>query len=229
MGRTASLTGDPDSAATALLQRAVLRLQQPIDTMTALAAERAIVRDRFGGRGARYRAALAAAHLTLADARAIIVDRLARERVQERFRPPPPTGAQIADFLATYAATNVRLVSLDARAPWLGDAQRGLAVETIAPDEVFSIPDGTRRTIDTVDGRFTVRTLGPALPLYAIAPAAARDVARGVLGRFAKDDVYERWLHAQETTLLAGAVCARDEVPAPGDVDLGAWAPFLGA
>ena len=48
VGRTAALTGDHESAATALLQRAVLRSREPVDPQTVLAAERAIVRDRFG-------------------------------------------------------------------------------------------------------------------------------------------------------------------------------------
>ena len=48
VGRTAALTGDRESAATALLERAVLRASEPIDPQTVLAAERAIVRDRFG-------------------------------------------------------------------------------------------------------------------------------------------------------------------------------------
>jgi hypothetical protein len=49
-----------------------------------------------------------------------------------------------------------------------------------------------------------------------------------VLGRFAKDDVFQRWLRTQENGLLAQAVCARDALPAKGDVDLTAWLPFLG-
>ncbi len=142
VGRTATLTGDLAAAATALLQRVVLRADEPVDPLTVLAAERAIVRDRFAGSGTRYRAALAAAHLTQPDARAIIADRLARDRVKERFRPKPATARQIADFSATYSATNVRLVSVDAPAPWLGGAQRGFAVETIAPEQVFSLPLG---------------------------------------------------------------------------------------
>ena len=60
VGRTATLTGDLGAAATALLQRVVLRAEQPVDPLTVLAAERAIVRDRFAGSGTRYRAALAA-------------------------------------------------------------------------------------------------------------------------------------------------------------------------
>jgi hypothetical protein len=50
-----------------------------------------------------------------------------------------------------------------------------------------------------------------------------------VLGRFAKLDVYERWLRTREIHLLANAVCIRDAVPARGDVDLSAWVTFLGA
>jgi hypothetical protein len=228
VGRTAALTGDLQSAATALLQRAVLRVEEPLDPATVLAAERAIVRDRFGRSVARYRAALAAAGLTLADARSIIADRLARDRVEERFRPPPATATQIAAFLATYAATLVRLVSVAPEAPWLGDAFRGFAVDTIAPSEVFTLPQGRRSLIDTADGRFAVRPLGPPLPLLGLPPASARNVARGVLGRFARDDVYERWLSAEQGRLLATAVCARDALPSKGDVDLTAWAPFLG-
>jgi len=228
VGRTAALTGDRESAATALLERAVLRAREPIDPQTVLSAERAIVRDRFGRSLARYRAALGAAGLTLADARAIVADRLARDRVEERFRPQPPTASQVAAFLATYAATRVRLVSVEPEAPWLGDAVRGFAVETIAPSAVFALPQNRPSSLDTADGRFEVRPLGPPLPLLGLPPAEARDVARGVLGRFARDDVYQRWLDREERDLLATAVCARDALPSRGDVDLTAWAPFLG-
>jgi len=229
VGRTAALTGDLGSASTALIERVVLRTDQPVDPATVLASERAIVRDRFSGSVSRYRAALATAGITLADARAIIADRLARDRVKERFRPKPATAEQVSDFVSTYAATNVRLVSVDQPAPWLGGARRGFAVETIAPDEVFALPIGRKKAIDTLDGRFTVRALGPPLPVYALAPPRARDVAQAVLGRFAKDDVYQRWRRGRQIALLADAVCARDDVPAPGDVDLTLWAPFLAA
>ena len=228
VARTAAVTGDLGSAASALLERVVLRAAVPVDPATVVAAERAIVRDRFGGSASRYRAALAAVPLTLADARAVISERISRERVEERFRPKPPTDSQIADFASTYAATRVRLVSLDVPAPWLGGATRGFAVESIAPDAVFSLPAGKARAIDTIDGRFTVTPLGAALPLYALSPPDARSVARSVLGRFAKDAVYEGWLDTQENRIVQSAVCARDDVPAEGSVDLTDWAPFLG-
>jgi hypothetical protein len=194
-----------------------------------LAAEHAIVRDRFGRSVERYRAALRDAQLTLQDARAILEDRLARDRVQERFRPRPASAAQIAEFISTYAATRVRLVEVDPEAPWLGGAFRGFAVETIAPGEIFTVRQNRTTTIDTIDGRFAVKPLGPPLPLLALSPVQERTVARDVLGRFAKLDVYERWLQAHQIHLLADAVCVRDAVPARGDVDLSAWVTFLGA
>jgi hypothetical protein len=228
VARTAAITGDRGSAASALLQRVVLRAEEAVDPSTVLAAERWIVRDRFGGNVARYVAALSDAHLSLPAARAIVADRLARGRVQERFRPRLPTAAQIAAFISTYAATNVRLVEVDPEAPWLGDAVRGFAVQTLAPNEVFALPTGRRARIDTVDGRFAVSPLGPSLPLLALPPARARDVAQGILGRFARDAVYQGWLRSQEATLLGEAVCVRDDLPVEGDIDLTAWVPFLG-
>jgi hypothetical protein len=228
VGRTAALTGDLDSAASALLERAVLRAAEPIDPATVLAAERAIVRDRFAGSATAYRAALASAHVTLVDARAIIADRLARERVEDRFQPRPASARDIADFLTTYAATRVRLVAVQPDAPWLGGADRGLAVETLAPAQVFSIATGRTATIDTIDGRFQVTPMAAALPLYALPHAQAIGVARQVLGRFARDGVFQSWLRTQEAGLLASAVCARDDLPSEGDVDLTAWVPFLG-
>ena len=227
--RVAAVTGDRDSAATALLQRAVLRLESPVDPAAVIAAERAIIRDRFGGSASRYRSALAAAHVTLQDARAILEDRLARDNVQQRFRPQPPSAVQIAAFLDTYAATRVRLVHVDPQASWLGDVSRGYAVETIAPREVFAVRQGRRSAIDTIDGRYVVTPLGPPTPLFAISPHDARNVAIRVLGRFAKLEVYERWLRVEEIRVLQDAVCTRDLVPAQGDVDLSDWVPFLGA
>jgi hypothetical protein len=228
VGRAAGLTGDLDSAASAMLERAVLRAAEPIDPSTVLSAERAIVRDRFGGSTPAYRAAIVDAQVTLADARAIIADRLGRQRVEERFRPRSPSAASVAAFITTYAATRVRLVTVAPRAPWLGDVDQGLAVETLAPIQVFRLATNRNASIDTIDGRFTVRPLAAPLPLFALSPAQAVGVAKNILGRFARDDVFQSWLRGQESKLLGSAVCARDELPAEADVDLTAWLPFLG-
>ena len=104
-----------------------------------------------------------------------------------------------------------------------------IAVETIAPSEVFALPQNRRSLIDTVDGRFAVRPLGPPLPLLGLPPADARACrarrARPVrAGRRLRTLARAR----EESSLLATAVCARDALPVKGDVDLTAWAPFLG-
>ena len=230
VGRTAALTGDLGSAASALLERAVLRAQAPVDPATVLAAERAIIRDRFGGSGSRYRSALARAASVARDARAIVADRLARDLVKERFRPQPPTSDEVAEFLTTYAGTRVRLVAATPNAPWLGGVARGLAVETIAPERGLHPAAGqaaadrhARRTLPRAPAR------AGAAALRAARPRAPRTSRARVLGRFAKDAVYDRWLRTQQQALLANAVCARDDVPTTGDIDLTAWAPFLGA
>jgi len=228
VGRAAAVTGDLDSAASAMLERAVLRIAEPIDPATVLSAERAIVRDRFGGSVPAYRAALLDAHITLADARAIIADRLGRDRVEERFKPRPPSASSVAAFVSTYAGTRVRLIDVLPRAPWLGDLDEGLAVETLAPAQVFRLATNSTATLDTIDGRFVVRPLAAPVPLFALSRAQAAGVARAVLDRFGRDDVFQSWLQAQETKLLDSAVCARDQLPTAADVDLTAWVPFLG-
>ena len=93
---------------------------------------------------------------------------------------------------------------------------------------------GTVAQEETARAAQLVRTL-PALDralgdggMPAVMPVEI-GVARAVLGRFARDDVYEeRWLSSRQGELLETAVCARDALPVKGDVDLTLWAPFLG-
>ena len=188
VARAAAVTGDLVSAASALLQRTVLRAQAPVPSASVLAAERAIIRDQFAGSRDKYLAALKTAAVNLQDARAIIADRLGREHIEQRFKPPAATAAEIAAFVSTYAATQVRLVSVSPEAPWLGDAFRGFAVETIAPTPVFSLPQSKKTSIDTIDGRFTVSRSGrryrcthcrrPALRTSHVACSAASQPTR---------------------------------------------------
>jgi hypothetical protein len=122
----------------------------------------------------------------------------------------------------------VRPVTVSPRAPWLGDLDQGFAVETLAPIQVFRLATNHDATLDTIDGRFSVRPLAAPLPLFALPRAQAVGVARSVLDRFARDDVFQSWLQGQESKLLESAVCARDQLPTEADVDLTAWVPFLG-
>ena len=225
--RMATLTGDYDLAASALLERVVLRAEQPRDAVSVLAAERGIVQGRFGGSRSRYLAGLRGSRLTVLDARALIADRLARDAVEARFRPQRAAGPQVEDFLLTYAAQSVRLVEAKPDPPWLGDAARGWAISTLAPAQLFTIPARKNVKIDTPDGRFTVRALGPPMPLELLPREKAEVAARAALDRLAKQEVYASWLEHAEQRVLTDAVCVRDQLPSAGRVDLASLVPFL--
>jgi hypothetical protein len=225
VARLTAVTGDPGYAASVLLEQAVLKAQQPVAPDVLLSAERAVVHASFGGDRTRYWAALAQAKLTIADARAIIAARLERDDVEARFQPRPPTSAQIADFLATYAEQPVRYVQTTRNAPWLGGTTRGWAVSTLAPSEVFTLTGAG--TIDTPDGPFDVSPLGGAMPLALVPRPQAVAAARVTLERLARDAVYRSWLHAQEQKQLDAASCTGDQVPTPTSTDMSAFVPFL--
>ena len=232
VGRAAALTGDLGSAATALLERVVLRADEPVDPQTVLAAERAIVRDRFGGSGSRYRAALAAAapHAQPTRARSSPTGSRATASRSGSGRSRRPR-AQVADFLATYAATNVRLVSVDAAgAVARRRSAAGFAVETIAPEQVFSLPLGKPRL-----ARHDRRPLRRA----RARPVAAA-VRAGACPRAGRRPRACSAASPRTTSTSAGCARARTRcsatrsaratmLPGAGDVDLTLWAPFLGA
>jgi hypothetical protein len=223
--RLTVLTGDDDFAASVLLERAVLRQQAPVDPVSVVSAERLVVASAFGGSRARYLAALRQAKLPLADARALIADRIARDRIEARFKPRPRSQAEVSDFVATYGGQQARLVQTTPAAPWLGGAERGWAVSSLAPERVFSLQRAAR--LDTPDGVFRVKPLGPPLPLGLLPASTANAVARATLERLAHADVYARWLEAQERAQLDGATCLRDDLPATGATDVSPFVPFL--
>jgi hypothetical protein len=223
--RLTQLTGDPDFAASVLLERAVLQQQLPVDPVSVVSAERLVVQSSFGGSRSRYLAALAKAKLTLGEARAIIADRIARDRVEARFEPRARSAADVTAFAQTYGAQPVRLVRVSPAAPWLGGAEKGWAVSTLAPERIFTVAKPAR--IDTPDGVFHVRPLGPAVPLGLLPAATGRAVAAASLQRLARANVYASWLATQERAQLAGATCLRDDLPATGATDLSPFVPFL--
>src|SRR5205807_10356611 len=71
ISRLQTLTGDRQLASTALFARAVESEQLSVSPGDVLAAERAVVAQRFGGSGAAYRAALAQAGANVTIARGI--------------------------------------------------------------------------------------------------------------------------------------------------------------
>lgn len=225
VARFTTLTGDPGYAASVLLEELVLKQQQPVAWPEVLSAERAVIASSFGGSRTAYWAALKAARVTLADARAIIAARLERDEVEATFRPPAPTAAEVSDFLATYENQQVRLVSTTRSAPWLGGGSRGWAITTLDPSELFTLTGPG--PIDTPDGAFDVTPLGAALPLGLLPHAQAVAAARTALEGLARDAIYRGWLQGKETQLLATASCLNDQVPTVEETDLSPFVPFL--
>lgn len=225
VGRLATLTGDAGFAASVLLERAVLRAEQPVDAARVDSAERAVIDASFGGSRMRYVAALAQARLTPADALAIITDRVARDDVELRFKPQPAAGREVADFISAYAGQNARLVKTNRPAPWLDGDSRGWVVSSLGPSQVFALMGPT--DIDTADGPFRVTPLSPSVPFALLTSAQAHNAARKALDRFAHADLYGGWLRDEESAQLAGALCVGDHLPTPGPTDLAPFAPFL--
>ena len=104
------------------------------------AAERAIVRYRFGGSGAAYRGALARAGASRSIALGVIADELRQARIERRFQVKSPSGAQIASYRESYSDTPARLVEATPAQWWLGRRSRGVAIEGLAPAAVFRHP-----------------------------------------------------------------------------------------
>ena len=227
VGRMTSFTGDSGLAASALLEQAVLRATEPGSVQLAASAERALIASSFGGSRAAYLSALTSVHLTLADARALIADRIARDLFELGFQPALPPANEVRDFLTTYASEPVRRVVTTDPAPWLDGDTSGWAVATLAPGGVFGLT--AAGTIDTSDGPYEVTPLGPAVPLALLSPVQAHAAALHALDRFARATLYGNWLMTAEQKQLAGALCLGDNLPAPGPTDLSGFAPFLAA
>jgi hypothetical protein len=224
------VTGDTDVAFTAAFARAVTSLQVKIKPKQLTDAERAVVGAQFGGSYARYRAALAKAHASLGAARGVIADELRRVTIASGFRVAGPTAAEIGEYYETYGATRARLVQTKTPAPWLGKNKRGFALESTAPPQLFSLPEGGGwHRIRTMRGTYQVRALDPPVSLGALPLDVARPAIVTALKELARSDRYEAWLLARERVLDEQAVCRGDVQPEVGVVELTDYLPFLAA
>jgi hypothetical protein len=198
-----------------------------VTTRQILAAERAVVLQRFRGSAAAYRAALTDAHATPQLARDAIGDQLRRSEIEAGFRVAPASPAAEAAFYLAYPDVLVRAVTAKPAAPWLGGRTSGLALSSTAPPQVFRIRTGRKVSMLTMDGRYAVKALGAAVPLGAIPLERARPAIAAALARFARGAEFERWTTRQQSAALDRTVCVHDDLPAPGAVDLSTFLPFL--
>jgi hypothetical protein len=223
----ARLTGDREIAFTSLFARLVLKGYVKVKSKELRAAERAIVRYRFGGSGAAYRGALARAGASRSLALGVIADELRQAQIERRFQVKSPSGAQIASYRESYSDTPARLVEAAPRQWWLGRRKRGVAIQGLAPAAVFGMPAHKVVTLKTQDGAVKVRALGPTAPLGAFSIQAASSSIRAALVRIAQDGVFDNWLMRRESSALAGTTCRRDWLPAIGPMELANELPFL--
>ncbi len=222
----ARVTRDPELALSALVGRIVERRSYDAPTQAILAAERAVIATRFGGRRGSYLAALRRSRATLAVARAVLADELRRRELQSRLRVPPPGRSELLEFHETYGGVLAREVVADPAPSWLPDG-RGLALATQAPARVFSLPTGATARIRTFEGFVRVRALEDAVPFAAVPFATARPALRRALSEAARGNAYRTWTARTQNRALDEIRCTRDRLPAVGAVDLTSFLPFL--
>jgi hypothetical protein len=223
------IMGDADVAFSVAFARAITTAQVPLKAKQIVDAERALVGARFGGSYARYGAALAKGHASRSAARGIIADELRRLVLERGMGVAAPTSADVREYYETYGETRARLVATKTRVPWLGNRTRGFALESGAPPQLFSIPQGRWRKIRTMRGVYEVRALDAPVSLGAIPFGLARPAVVTALLELARTDRYESWLLARQRVLDEQALCRRDVQPEPGVVDLTDYLPFLAA
>jgi hypothetical protein len=217
--------GDREVATSVLLERLVLQQEITLDARAALAAELAFVDNHFNGSQAAYLGALQRIRLPRSAARALLLDDVRRDRVRERFKPPRPSAAAVAEFHVTYAGLRARLVETPRPVDWLGYGTRGLAVETFAPAKIFSL--ARRGRVRTMHGPIEVKPLGDTIFLGTVPLPEARAAIEASLLRFARVSVYESWLADTQERALREAVCIGDQLPASAALTLDDLLPFV--
>ncbi|MGZ8716962.1 MAG: hypothetical protein ACXWYO_07610 [Gaiellaceae bacterium] len=221
------VTGERDTAYSALYERIVESGRVPVPGSEVLAAERAVIAQEFeGGRGA-YLAALRQAHASVEIARGVLGDQLRRAKLEGTLDANNPSASEVRTFYASYPDLLVRLVQAKPAPGWLGGKPKGLALAEVAPNRLFDLATGRSVVVRTSDGSFTVKALADALPLGAVPLGQAKPTIAAALRAFARGAAFERWSVSQQRFALNDAICARDDLPQPAAVDLTSYLPFL--
>ena len=219
------MTGDRDTAFTGLYERLVESKIAPVSGQAVLAAERYVIAARFNGSQAAYAAALAKAHANVQIARGILGDELRRSRIELRLPGGSPTDAAVQAFYSSYPDVLARSVQAKKMTPWLPfGKKRGLILSALAPEQLFS---GGARTVWTPLGLVAVKPLSEPLALGAVPLEQARPAIVAALRHFARGEAFERWTESVQNRDLDSTVCARDDLPQPGAVELSTYLPFL--
>jgi hypothetical protein len=221
------LTGDPELAFSNAFARAVEQRSAQVTSDDILAAERSIIGARFGGSRGAYFAAIADAHTSLSVARGVIGDELRRARIESKFQVAWPSTTQIAEFHDNYGDLQARLVESKSQTQWLGGRRSGYALAPTAPPQLMSLSAGRWSEVWSPLGTVQVRPLGPVEPLGSVPLGNVRSSIRAALMAQARDDYFPTWLTSVQRAALREAICWRDQLPEPGEVDLTNYLPFL--
>ena len=222
-----TLTGDRDTAYSALFERMVESPVEPVSTSDVLAAERAVIRQAFRGSRSLYVAALAKAGASVLVAHGILADELRRAKVESWLPSAAPSVSDVQTFYSSYPDLQVRMVQARPAPFWLGNRTQGLALSEVAPPKLFDLPTGRSSSVLTSQGSYTVKALQDALPLGAVPVGQARPTILAALRAFARGVAFEHWTVAKQRGALNTATCARDDLPQPAAVDLVQYLPFL--
>jgi hypothetical protein len=222
-----ALTGDRDTAYSALFERVVESALSPVSTARVLKAERAVIAQSFGGSRAAYVGALRAAHASVPVARGVLGDELRRMQVQPTLPGGTPTAAQIQTFYQSYPELSVRLVQATPVPQWLGSSAKGFAISEVAPPRIFDLKTGRAATLQTSEGSFRVKPLDDPLPLGAVPLGKATPAIKAALRGFTRGEEFEQWTVGKQHEALNTATCAEDDLPQPSAVDLTSYLPFL--
>jgi len=221
------VTGERDTAYSALYQRVVESGRVPVPGSEVLAAERAVIVQAFGGSRGAYLTALRQAHASVDIARGVLGDQLRRAKLEATLDADRPSASEVQTFYDSYPDLLVRLVQAKPAPAWLGNKPKGLALAEVAPNRLFDLATGRSVVVRTSDGSFTVKALADALPLGAVPLGQAKPTIAAALRAFAQGAAFESWSVAHQRSALNDAICTRDDLPQPAAVDLTSYLPFL--
>jgi hypothetical protein len=225
--RLVSVTKDRQVAYSTLFARTVESQHADLSDADVLALERAVVAAHFHGSNAAYRAALAKAGANVAVARGVLGDELRQALIETRIKVSAPTGSAIASFYDEFGDLQARQVGAKTAPWWLGGNKAGLAISSVAPDQVFQAKPGRWSTVVSASGQWKVRPLGPVAPLAAFSLAQAKPAIGAALRQSSRTNAYQSWTAAKQRSALKQTVCRRDSLPSVGGVDLTSYLPFL--
>jgi hypothetical protein len=222
-----AVTGDRETAYSALFERLVESAQVPVTTPEVIQAEKAVILQSFGGSRAAYNLALSRAHATVPVARAILGDELRQTRIEAGLSASTPSDAQLQTFYTSYPELPVRLVQSKPSPGWLGSKPQGYALSEVAPDRLFAVATGKKETVRTSDGVYTVKALADPVPLGAVPFGRMKPAIASALRQFARGTAFEKWTVVRQRGALNTVTCAKDDLPQPAAVDLTQYIPFL--